>query len=190
MGLRPSHNAIPLTNVMPMAAVLDTAGYLARDGDLMARFGKAWYGDHFQSYKARPKVRARLCPCEARTPLLTSFAGGRPSLPLRRAGRSRPTRRPRRSSTTSRTSSPSSSTPRSPTRATSSSGTRRARSTGLAAARRCPTFSRARMLISSPSGSGPTSARPGSKSLPPPTTAGSRQSRLPRASGGTTAGSI
>lgn len=41
---------------MPMSAPLDTAGYLTRNAKEFAAFGKAWYGDKFESYNEKPKV--------------------------------------------------------------------------------------------------------------------------------------
>lgn len=58
-GLRPSHGAIELTNIMPMATVLDTAGFLSRDAKIANEVGKAWYGERFQNYTSWPKVRRR-----------------------------------------------------------------------------------------------------------------------------------
>ncbi|GHJ85048.1 hypothetical protein NliqN6_1450 [Naganishia liquefaciens] len=55
-GIRPSHTAISLEGVMPMSAPLDTAGFLTRDAKEFAEFGKAWYGDRFESYGQKPKT--------------------------------------------------------------------------------------------------------------------------------------
>ncbi|KAJ9114132.1 hypothetical protein QFC20_001648 [Naganishia adeliensis] len=55
-GIRPSHTAISLEGVMPMSAPLDTAGFLTRDAKEFAEFGKAWYGDRFESYEQKPKT--------------------------------------------------------------------------------------------------------------------------------------
>lgn len=57
-GIRPSHAAISLEGVMPMSAPLDTAGYLTRDAKEFAEFGKAWYGERFETYEQKPKVCA------------------------------------------------------------------------------------------------------------------------------------
>lgn len=40
-GLRPTHGAIPLTGVMPLAPSFDTVGWFARDGALLGRVGAA-----------------------------------------------------------------------------------------------------------------------------------------------------
>jgi Asp-tRNA(Asn)/Glu-tRNA(Gln) amidotransferase A subunit family amidase len=55
-GIRPSHGAITLQDVMPLSDVMDTAGYFARDAASFANFGKAWYGGEFGAYSAFPKV--------------------------------------------------------------------------------------------------------------------------------------
>lgn len=47
-----------------MSAPLDTAGFLTRDAKEFAEFGKAWYGDRFESYEQKPRVcrLEGLCP--------------------------------------------------------------------------------------------------------------------------------
>lgn len=45
-----------MEGVIPAASVLDTAGYFARDAEMLTRFGKSWYGDKFRTYNAYPKV--------------------------------------------------------------------------------------------------------------------------------------
>ncbi len=40
-GIRPTHGAIPLDHVMPLAPSFDTAGWFTRDPDLLARVGTA-----------------------------------------------------------------------------------------------------------------------------------------------------
>ncbi|KAF5346230.1 hypothetical protein D9758_014403 [Tetrapyrgos nigripes] len=54
-GIRPSVDAISLDEVLPLSPILDTAGYLTRSPKLFSSFGKAWYGESFQSYPAFPK---------------------------------------------------------------------------------------------------------------------------------------
>ena len=54
-GMRPSHGAISLENVMPFSRELDTAGFFARDPIDFAHFGKVWYGDRFKEYTMYPK---------------------------------------------------------------------------------------------------------------------------------------
>ncbi|KAF5344802.1 hypothetical protein D9758_014416 [Tetrapyrgos nigripes] len=54
-GIRPSVGAISLDEVLPLSPILDTAGYLTRSPKLFSSFGKAWYGESFQSYPAFPK---------------------------------------------------------------------------------------------------------------------------------------
>ena len=54
-GMRPSHGAISLENVMPFSTELDTAGFFARDPIDFAHFGKVWYGDRFLEFTMYPK---------------------------------------------------------------------------------------------------------------------------------------
>ncbi|KAI8812484.1 amidase signature enzyme, partial [Cladochytrium replicatum] len=51
-GIRPSFGAADLTNVMPLADVLDTAGYFTRTGALLYKFGSAMYPSmkHYSQY--------------------------------------------------------------------------------------------------------------------------------------------
>ena len=44
-GFRPSHGAVPLDNVVPLAPSFDTAGWLARDGRMLARCGRVLLGE-------------------------------------------------------------------------------------------------------------------------------------------------
>ncbi|GAA5856573.1 hypothetical protein JCM8547_005870 [Rhodosporidiobolus lusitaniae] len=61
-GLRPSWGSLSLEGVMPMASTLDTPGYFARNAELFARFGKAWFANSAvatRSYEAFPsRIRA------------------------------------------------------------------------------------------------------------------------------------
>jgi amidase len=43
-GFRPSHGAVPLGGVVPLAPTFDTAGWLARDGRMLARCGRVLLG--------------------------------------------------------------------------------------------------------------------------------------------------
>ena len=43
-GFRPSHGAVPLTGVVPLAPSFDTAGWLARDARMLARSGRVLLG--------------------------------------------------------------------------------------------------------------------------------------------------
>jgi len=43
-GFRPSHGAVPLDSVVPLAPSFDTAGWLARDGRMLARCGRVLLG--------------------------------------------------------------------------------------------------------------------------------------------------
>lgn len=54
---------------MPMSAPLDTAGFLTRDAKEFADFGKAWYGDRFETYEKKPKV-CRIARAELATVLI------------------------------------------------------------------------------------------------------------------------
>ena len=56
-GIRPSVGAISLDEVIPLSAVLDTAGYMTRDPKLFSKFGKAWYAENenLTSYPYLPK---------------------------------------------------------------------------------------------------------------------------------------
>lgn len=53
-GNRPSHGLVELTNVMPLAPELDTAGFLSRDAEIWAAAGKVLYTD-LKPYTAFPK---------------------------------------------------------------------------------------------------------------------------------------
>jgi amidase len=44
-GLRPTHGRIPLEGVRPLAASFDTAGWFARDADLLERVGTVLFGE-------------------------------------------------------------------------------------------------------------------------------------------------
>jgi amidase len=44
-GMRPTHGAIPIDGVMPLAASFDTVGWFARDADLLERVGRALLDD-------------------------------------------------------------------------------------------------------------------------------------------------
>jgi amidase len=44
-GFRPSHGAVPMAGVIPLAPSFDTAGWLARDARMLARCGHALLGD-------------------------------------------------------------------------------------------------------------------------------------------------
>lgn len=53
-GNRPSHGLVELTNVMPLAPELDTAGFLCRDAEIWAAAGKTLYTG-LKPYTAFPK---------------------------------------------------------------------------------------------------------------------------------------
>ncbi|KAJ3037698.1 hypothetical protein HDV00_001420 [Rhizophlyctis rosea] len=53
-GNRPSHGAVDLSNVMPLASALDTAGVFARDAEVWKTVGHAWYTG-FKNYNKYPK---------------------------------------------------------------------------------------------------------------------------------------
>ncbi|EIM85123.1 amidase signature enzyme [Stereum hirsutum FP-91666 SS1] len=53
-GIRPSVGAISLDEVVPLNDVLDTGGFIARDPNLFATFGKSWYSGSFDSYSSFP----------------------------------------------------------------------------------------------------------------------------------------
>ncbi|GAA5952901.1 hypothetical protein JCM10213_007606 [Rhodosporidiobolus nylandii] len=60
-GLRPSFGALSLEGVMPMAGTLDTPGFFTRSGEMLAKFGKAWFADTLatRSYESFPsRIRA------------------------------------------------------------------------------------------------------------------------------------
>ncbi|EIN03572.1 amidase signature enzyme [Punctularia strigosozonata HHB-11173 SS5] len=54
-GIRPSHGAITLEDVMPLSDVMDTGGYFARDASSFKTFGRSWYGSTFKSFPSFPK---------------------------------------------------------------------------------------------------------------------------------------
>lgn len=53
-GHRPSHGLVGLDHVMPMSPSLDTAGFLARDPDLLDIANAAMYGVNYTRYQHRP----------------------------------------------------------------------------------------------------------------------------------------
>lgn len=53
-GNRPSHGLVDLTNVMPLAPELDTAGFLSRDADIWAAAQKVLYPD-LKPYSSFPR---------------------------------------------------------------------------------------------------------------------------------------
>jgi amidase len=54
--MRPTWGRLTLEGVMPMAPVMDTAGFFARDAALGRDFSKGWYGDLFDNYTSYPDV--------------------------------------------------------------------------------------------------------------------------------------
>jgi Asp-tRNA(Asn)/Glu-tRNA(Gln) amidotransferase A subunit family amidase len=57
--MRPTHGRLSLDGVMPMAPVMDTAGFFSRDAVKGRDFSKGWYGDLFANYTELPQVRTR-----------------------------------------------------------------------------------------------------------------------------------
>jgi hypothetical protein len=54
-GNRPTHGLVPLTGVMPMAPVLDTAGFLSRDPAIWMAAAQVMYGKNMTISKTYPK---------------------------------------------------------------------------------------------------------------------------------------
>lgn len=54
-GNRPTHGLVPLTNAVPLAPELDTAGFLVRDPKLWTTAAKAMYANMTTSYTGCPK---------------------------------------------------------------------------------------------------------------------------------------
>lgn len=72
-GFRPSHGAIPLDGVLPFAPSLDTVGWFARDGQMLARMGEVLLGSEATQLPQRFVIAEdvfALCEPEARGALL------------------------------------------------------------------------------------------------------------------------